>query len=187
MNDLTQPTWKELDQAAKTKALRHLIEERHLPYSKAAKILGTTRSALVGHASRHKILNPGLAHLKPSERANSVIARRAKLAPKKVKAPSEPKSRPPTKKPHKFVVADISEAIIDRRPPNPTAWNALPGTSPVPLALLREHTCKWPIGADDQSFLFCGEHTKEHSPYCPAHDAMAYKPALVLKLKGKKQ
>lgn len=65
----------------------------------------------------------------------------------------------------------------------PGAAHALPGSSPIPIALHREGQCRWPIG--DGPFAYCGCATEErladgqsakaHRPnsnYCPAHAAL---------------
>lgn len=40
---------------------------------------------------------------------------------------------------------------------------------------LTDKTCKWPIGhPDDAEFHFCGNLTKEGSPYCDHHSRIAY-------------
>lgn len=47
------------------------------------------------------------------------------------------------------------------------AWDALPGSSPVPLE--QRTGCKWPIG-QHSPFLFCNAPTGEKGRYCPHHE-----------------
>jgi len=54
-------------------------------------------------------------------------------------------------------------------------------TAPVALKLilteLTERTCKWPIGDPQaEEFHFCGNESREGTPYCGYHNRIAYQP-----------
>lgn len=46
-------------------------------------------------------------------------------------------------------------------------WKALPGTAPISLLDLSDHTCRWPVG--ERPFRFCGCETVAGSSYCATH------------------
>lgn len=50
-----------------------------------------------------------------------------------------------------------------------SAWQPLPGSSPVPL--MDHNGCKWIVGPDN---LWCNEPKQGGSSWCPAHHARAF-------------
>lgn len=54
------------------------------------------------------------------------------------------------------------------------AWDALPGSAPVPL-VAHKAGCRWPIGDPLQpGFGFCNQATEGKSVYCALHSKRAY-------------
>lgn len=47
---------------------------------------------------------------------------------------------------------------------------------PIPLAALRETTCKWPVSGARADTLFCGVRPLAGKPYCGVHARLAYQP-----------
>lgn len=114
---------------------------------------GVSRSAVLGKVHR----------LKLEKRVSPVPVR--PRPPKKVRPAPRPKMKPrPAPEP-------LSDIPIEPMPVNAKAWEPLPGSTPIPLEKLNEHTCKWPV-TPDAPFLFCGEAPAiPGKPYCAHHAA----------------
>ncbi|MBB3952424.1 GcrA family cell cycle regulator [Aureimonas jatrophae] len=55
---------------------------------------------------------------------------------------------------------------------------AAPATRNLTLIQLSERTCKWPLGDPlSDEFRFCGNHSRDASPYCAYHARLAFQPA----------
>ncbi|WP_062016315.1 GcrA family cell cycle regulator [Aureimonas sp. AU4] len=55
---------------------------------------------------------------------------------------------------------------------------AAPATRNLTLIQLSERTCKWPLGDPlSNEFRFCGNHSRDASPYCAYHARLAFQPA----------
>ena len=180
--------WQELDRAQKGNLIRPYIEEQQLSYSQIAAIIGVSRVAVAGAADRNNIKSPysrgvraGIGHAGGAAnkaRASGSVAATRRNAPGKI--PTAPR------RPHKFVATHIPEAIVDRRPARPDAWDALEGTTPRPLHEHQAGQCLWPVGPEDGPALFCCADVDPKGVYCTAHRALSYKPTPPLRLKGKK-
>ncbi|MDC9825658.1 GcrA family cell cycle regulator [Devosia sp. ZB163] len=60
----------------------------------------------------------------------------------------------------------------DTRVVSSSAWEALPGTMPIPLIMTSDATCRWPIGDPMlPGFGFCGCAVDDGSVYCATHRA----------------
>lgn len=83
----------------------------------------------------------------------------------------------------KIVIAQVVERApsIDGPPlpsdlrfiKNKAAWEALPGSKPIPLLELTAHTCRWSVGPDEHPRLFCGLATVKNRPWCETHDHLS--------------
>lgn len=58
-------------------------------------------------------------------------------------------------------------------PTRADAWLPIEQQEPVPLLVLRDHQCPWPIG-EGVTGLCCGRVKGADLPYCPEHTALAY-------------
>lgn len=183
MLDNPAPTlWQTLQPDEKAAVVRRLVVDQTMTYGQAATELGTTRLAVAGVAHRNKIkspyVQPGAGHAPGSAGGQANAKRRAALK-------AQDKRLVPVHRAHKFVVPPVPEIAPDRRPPRTDVWNALPGTEPRRLSQHHAGQCLWPIGADDQPFMFCCEPAKD-GPWCPAHRKIAYRPLPAPKFNGRK-
>lgn len=181
--------WQDLDKEAKGALIRPYIEDQMLSYSQVAAIIGVSRVAIAGAADRNNISSPysrGARPNTPGSKGGTATRARLKgsIAAARRNAPGKIPTAP--QRPNKFVATYIPEDVIDRRPPKPGAWLALPGTDPKPLGDHKAGQCIWPIGSDDEPFRFCCAPLDPKGTYCPTHRAMAFKPTPALKLKGRK-
>lgn len=149
-----------------------------------AKQLGCTtgRLAVIGKAKRLK-LGPhphaiGKAKASAAKHKREVRKMAAKMEAdgslSRYKAVGPVRHKKPPKPP--VVIEKIKERLPsidgpvmpgDFRFMKSEAWNALPGSNPVPLVDLQRHQCSWPLG--DGPFLFCALPTIEGNRYCDAH------------------
>lgn len=139
----------------RTELLIKLWSVDGLSASQCAPALGITRNAVIGKVHRLKL---------PARRPKST--KRASPAPKPRKHYLSVRRRVALKMP----LTDppkLKAAKPEPKRPDQPAWQALPGSKPVPLADLEAGMCKWPIG-DDRPYLFCGcAATNGH--YCLEH------------------
>lgn len=169
-------SWAALNAQQRTEAVRQAVQVDMLSFTDAAKRLETSRGAIAGIVKRSKKHpNPIIpsSHLAPKPPKKPKLSRRAEDRQRRarqrhstlssiVALPFEPASSP--------VRAD--------------AWQALPGTAPVPLYDLLAHgACKWPTGTDDAPFLFCAAPVREGSVYCSHHHAVAFRSIDVIRSK----
>lgn len=83
---------------------------------------------------------------------------------------------PPIKLAGNGVVFQATDVLPTLPPINASAWQPLPGSTPVTLMQLGAHACKWPVelaGSDDHHF--CGLGADE--TYCARHAARSAVPA----------
>jgi len=77
--------------------------------------------------------------------------------------------------------AERTERVHVPRPepaPKPLPVEDLSDAPKVPLMLLRERMCKWPLGnPEDGDLRFCGRESAAGLPYCREHAMRAYQPA----------
>lgn len=110
---------------------------------------GASRNAVIGLVHRHAELKAVGFKRAPSQRKDS--------QPTRAKAtPSQPR--------HKTVVVSIAPEAQ----PIPEATFSTPHVVGVPLLMLTDCRCKWPIN-DGGPFLFCGEAKQPDRPYCAYH------------------
>jgi GcrA cell cycle regulator len=124
----------------------------------AAELGGVTRNAVIGKvhrlglSGRAKPASSSARKVKTAaaRSSNSYNARPRALRPTGSTAPSVP-SRP--------AIEDIP----------------VPVSKKILLEQLTDKTCKWPDGdPSTDDFHFCGNNTKEETPYCEYHCRMAY-------------
>jgi GcrA cell cycle regulator len=137
--------------------------------SEIARALGSgcTRNSVLGKASRLKLGSRGERVRVPKSRAGH-SHNAGGLAFKIARARQE---RPDA--------TSVVEVMASMRAADPAgqkllrgaAWEAIPGTEPISLLQLNEHTCKWPVG--DAPIVFCGLHSDAGSPYCEQHHRLA--------------
>jgi len=131
--------------------------------------LGCGRNAAIGKAHRMKLRVPQVAK---KQQARPVVV------PSKATRERKAAERP------KLGKADFNggkplEEGLSLRLLSSDAWEALPGTVPVPLAV-HKTGCRWPIGDPLQpGFGFCGCETEGKQVYCDAHRRRAYTRELV--------
>lgn len=148
--------WQRLTPQQKRDQVRQHVERDGLSYSQAAAILGCAREAIAGVVERAK-------RAKDPIKSNSGL-KNQKGVHKKQKLTSTPNRRVKVRKPHQGLTNLIPlSPPTDPEPLNTDAWSPLPGSSPVPLADLGAHACKWPLS--DRPFLFCALPAK---PLLPA-------------------
>lgn len=111
---------------------------------------GASRNAVIGLVHRHAELKAVGFKRAPSQRKDS--------QPTRAKAiPSKPR--------HKTVVV----SVVPETQPIPEATFSMPHVVGVPLLMLTDCRCKWPIN-EGGPFLFCGEVKPQgKAPYCAAH------------------
>ena len=119
--------------------------------SEIAKILGTSRSAILGKVHRLK--------LESRTTTNKIVPReRNQVENKTDNIKYEKLSRK----------ARFKSLLLDKNfePENPKT-----------LEELTEETCKWPIGHPyEENFYFCGRKSIEKFPYCKLHILYAFQP-----------
>lgn len=110
---------------------------------------GVTHSAICGQCARHGI------EIKGGQAAPINRKRKAKQMKPRPTKPSAPVDAPP----------------LIFEPADESAWDALPGCTPIPLISRRDHECPWPIGAPARpaDLLCCGAPRDGRRPYCVEH------------------
>ena len=116
--------------------------------------LGKTRCAVIGYMHRHKIPKGTplpVAHVPRAPRVKDPAAPRK---PRPSRAKKKPEATPPPRLVHEPVPA-----------------------RGIPLVELREHHCRWPLGAAmDLPEFFCGQPKLAGKSYCPKCCSRAYQP-----------
>lgn len=169
---LESSPWRRYTAAEKTEKVRHLLEIEGLTYSAAAKVLGCNRMSVAGVVER-------------TTRTDNPIRTVSKGRPK-----SEGGRKPRPRKPRPDRVVQLPILLPPIPPAEKTTifggatWRAIEGIEPIDMLRINEHTCRWPLG-NGAPFLFCGQHTRENSVYCPHHARIAYRdPATIKKIKA---
>lgn len=160
--------WQRLTPAEKQDAVRRHVETDGLSYAQAAALLGCNREAIAGVVSRaRKSATP--------IKSNSGLRNQKGVHKGKQKPKGSPNRRVKIpRRPHQGLTNLVPlGAPAEPYVPPPGAWDALPGSSPVPLAELAHGACKWAIG--DRPMLFCAEPAQEGKSYCPTHCDWAYR------------
>lgn len=139
---------------ANVETLRKLCAEG-LAFSRIAERLGTTRSAVIGKASRMRI---GKSPAVPSRQKPVTKFGKQILTP-----------------PHVRKLRDF-EAKMKAAPKQEPKQQVVEG-APAPLMLdlldLTEASCRWPVSSEPPH-KFCGHEKVSGSSYCSFHSALAY-------------
>ena len=94
---------------------------------------------------------------------NAVIGKIQRLGIQRhrpAKARPLPRFRPPPEHP----AVTLAPAAVEAQP------------KPIPLLQLEFHHCRWPLGEEPRTMLFCGATRREGSSYCDAHFRQSYRP-----------
>jgi GcrA cell cycle regulator len=126
-------------------------ETAGLPAAEIGKILGVSKSAIIGKAHRLGLV----------DRAPPRTARLLKIEQDIEQPPQIPQMRT-NKRPLAFPV-----------PPSPPPPPPEPAYGTLKLLALRHNSCRWPEG-DGPIFVFCGRPRHHESSYCAEHHAMAH-------------
>lgn len=138
--------WDDSDDAQ----LRRMWNEEGLSSGDIGYVMGRTRNSVISRVRR----------LGLQMRAN------VKTAPR-IKPRKNYSERPRRAKVLKLLPMPLPG---DVRPLLGSAWDALPGVTPVALVDLESGMCRWPIG-EATPYLFCGAHAD--GSYCPYHAALS--------------
>lgn len=120
----------------------------------AAELGGVTRNAVIGKV--HRLGLSGRAKPANSSAKRPKQVRRGYNAKPRITASGDIPARGPTAR---AAIEDLEKPVCKK----------------IDLVDLTEKTCKWPHGdpaTDD--FHFCGNSTKEDTPYCEYHCKLAY-------------
>lgn len=137
--------------------LRELCEAGLSSTQIAAELGGITRNAVIGKLAR---LGVKLKGAPPAHRTNrqTIKLRQPKrqqvggLTLRKFGSPTKPSGEEATDLP-----ADFS-------------------LNPISLMESKEHHCRWPVSADGEPFMCCGDEKMRHSSYCARHHRIACPP-----------
>jgi hypothetical protein len=166
--------WQRLTPAEKQDAVRRHVEIDGRTYDQAAKALGCSRVAIAGVVER-SLRSPNPIRSGSGRKG----APRSKAKQKHKGSPNRRVKMP--RRPHQGLTNLVPlGAPAEPYVPPPGAWDALPGSSPVPLAEIDRDACKWPVYTD-RPYLFCALPVKADSPYCPEHSARAFRELPTLK------
>jgi hypothetical protein len=134
----------------KREARLRVLWDRGLTGGQIAAAMGTSRAAILGKVRRMKL---------------------SSRVPKKTRGWSQAaKDRNMRSRIIRKVFGEQPQIPKAAKPINASAWDALPGSTPVPLAELTG--CKWPIG-QEAPYLFCGEAHAPGRSYCPQHQELS--------------
>jgi hypothetical protein len=139
--------------------LAKLWPSRDLSCSAIGAILGCGKNAVLGRAWR----------LKLPPRGQPIVLKRKGRGPDRrprMRHPKPVENDMPRPTP-------VPEFEVDLEALKTPAWAPLEDTTPIPLLLLSEHTCKWSVLPDNPTALFCGAHSVPGSPYCQTHKQRA--------------
>lgn len=133
------------------------------------------------------------SHLGDNTTRNAVIGKAHRLGlsgrPSPVRAPRDPGVKTPVRQARPKPVTGHGHPrlpLMARPNPNPVRKaesaarpqpvEVVPGPG-VTLLKVTDKMCKWPIGhPGDDGFRFCGNQSRDGSPYCEGHAQLAYQP-----------
>ena len=159
--------------------LKKLWAEGHSASQIARQLGGVTRNAVIGKVHR----------LKLSARAKSTVTtKRVKKADGEDTAPrskmsqsggSSARVQPIAHGSAALNLDTMADAIAEAHVQISDDKDVVvPISRRLTLVQLGERTCKWPIGDPLKSdFHFCGNDSREGSPYCSYHSKLAFQPA----------
>jgi GcrA cell cycle regulator len=135
------------DDPANIERLVTMWETAGISAAQIGKILGVSKSAIIGKAHRLGLV----------DRAQPRAARLLKIAQNNEQVSSQPNKRPlPPPKPYQAPT-----------PPPAPAYGTLK------VLDLRHNSCRWPEG-DGPIFVFCGRPRHHESSYCAEHHALSH-------------
>lgn len=123
---------------------------------------GVTRNAVIGKVHRLGLSGRATPSRPPRPRPKAAPRPRAQPKPAATTA-----------------AAPAAPAPVAKEAPEPIVLEPkkLPNGEFATVLTLTNQLCKWPIGDPAKpGFKFCGRKSKEASPYCEHHAAMAYQP-----------
>lgn len=134
----------------------------------AAMVGNVSRNAVIGKLHRIGLASRGVTPKRTKPRKPSTGARRSSLA--------DMTTARKLGMAQALGANSLAEALKTIRPePKQVAgpaWEALPGTTPIPLLIASDEVCRWPIGDPlEPGFGFCGCAVSDGSVYCAAHRA----------------
>lgn len=138
------------------------------PASEIAAIMGggLTRNSIIGKAHRLKLAKRRTA----APRSNVARLRRARVA----RTGSEHRTLLRLSSAKKSGADSLEEALalVKPKPIVGSVWEALPDTTPIPLLIATDETCRWPIGDPLlPGFGYCGRAVDGGAVYCLEHRA----------------
>jgi len=156
----------------------------------ASQLGGISRNAVIGKVHRLK-LESRITKPAPSEAAQRDAVPKTAMSTVSTLAPPPAPPRivvasPAPPVPPRMVPALVAEPIETAPPPldaadettRTTSAEVVPITRNLTLVQLSERTCKWPLGDPlSDEFRFCGNHSRDASPYCAYHARLAFQPA----------
>lgn len=159
--------WQRLTPAEKQDAVRRHVETDGRTYDQAAKALGCSRVAIAGVVER-SLRSPNPIRSSSGKKG----APRSKAKPKTLKGATPNRRVKIPRRPHQGLTSLVPlGAPAEPYTAPPGAWDALPGSSPVPLAELDRDACKWPVYTD-RPYLFCALPVAADGVYCERHKAI---------------
>jgi GcrA cell cycle regulator len=154
--------------------LRRLWRDGASASTIASRIPGATRAAVCGKARRLRLPErigggqrgmPSIAAVMAAR--YSLTVARARLAAEKARGAGDA-----------LRVRKVTLTPLGEQPSPPmelSAWNPLPGMTPMALGDLTSRTCRWPVG-HDAPLRYCGCETAPGLVYCPTHARIAFVP-----------
>ena len=130
-----------------------------------AEALGCTRNAIIGKATRLKIVRPF--------RTTPIVGRRRR-------EPAKPNAARAKRIKQRAAAAIASNVVVMAAPLSAAVVDQAPARAPGRISLLdlTPTSCRWPSGNPrEPDFSFCGASSLDGSPYCPFHTRLAYIPA----------
>jgi GcrA cell cycle regulator len=173
-----QSTWTRADKAT----LERLWMDEGLSAGVIAKMLGTTRNAVIGKINRMGLTrSPSIARMNYTYamairsargRARKVVKPHLGAHPGHKHNASDQKVR------HILAVASAKLAFAGKAGPTPPHAK--------PLLDLARHECKWPVNdaRSSDGHVFCAAHTEIGCNYCPEHQARAWQPSREKRVDG---
>ena len=168
-------TWADLNPDQRRSRVRELIHAG-ATYAETAQALRTTRTAVAGVVYRAR--SQGERIRRPIEREDPPPMKPTGSRSKGGKTAVLQEKMRRARKAHAglttFVPLDVP---TDPTPLRASAWQPLPGTTPVPLA---DRTgCAWPTDSPDGRTLFCNAPTDDKHSWCARHFALGNRPVVV--------
>jgi len=138
----------------------------------AAQMGGVSRNAVIGKVHRLKLSNRGRATAPARQKKSTQSTSGAKAAARVTQMRTVATTVGATALQVQFEAEPVA-----RQMPRVIENLAMPISRELKLVELTERTCKWPSGDPlTEDFSFCGNDSKENSPYCSYHARIAFQP-----------